>query len=187
MNEEDKKFIERAQQNPEAFVDLYRRYSEKVYQFFFYRIGFREDIAEDLMQETFMNALRHLSSYRDTGASYLTYLLRIAHNILVNFYRSKGSAPSTPIDELGDDADICGEDPRITLERKQLAQTVWNSLQNFSLLERTIISLRFEHDLPIKEIAEKVGKSENAVKLTLLRVRKKILASDILADAKSSS
>jgi len=57
------------------------------------RTGHQKDTAEDLTQETFLRAFKHLSHFQNRGYSYLSYLLTIAHNVLVNYYRSHKLIP----------------------------------------------------------------------------------------------
>lgn len=181
MNNEDVDIIKRAKANSQIFEELYRKYADKVYNYFWYRTGHQKDVAEDLMQETFYRAFKHLSRFQIRGYSYLTYLLTIAHNILANYYRSKKMIPLSELGEIGEDFDVPAE---ITdsLERKVEAQALWRAIQDLSSTERDALLMRYQKEMPIKDISRVMAKSENAVKLTLSRARKKLAQHPYLRD-----
>ena len=178
MENSDVDIIKRAKANSQIFEELYRRYADKVYNYFWYRTGHQKDVAEDLMQETFYRAFKHLSRFQIRGYSYLTYLLTIAHNILANYYRSQ---KMIPMSELGDDFDVPAE---ITdsLERKIEAEALWRAIQDLSPTERDAILMRYQKEMPIKDISRVMARTENAVKLILSRARKKLAQHPYLRD-----
>jgi RNA polymerase sigma-70 factor (ECF subfamily) len=73
--------------NPEAFNELVRRYQKRIYSTIFQFTRNHHD-ADDLAQETFMNAFKSLIRFRQQ-ASFYTWLYRIAVNITMNFLRKK--------------------------------------------------------------------------------------------------
>ena len=178
MENSDVDIIKRAKANSQIFEELYRKYADKVYNYFWYRTGHQKDVAEDLMQETFYRAFKHLSRFQIRGYSYLTYLLTIAHNILANYYRSQ---KMIPMSELGDDFDVPAE---ITdsLERKIEAEALWRAIQDLSPTERDAILMRYQKEMPIKDISRVMARTENAVKLILSRARKKLAQHPYLRD-----
>ena len=163
---EDIKLIEEAKQDSKNFQKIYNKYHQKVYNYFWYRNGHDRELAEDMMQETFMKAFRKLSDFQSRGYSYLTYLLTIAHNMLVNHFRdARGEAveldrvPGHIVDNLDDEVDI---------------DLMWREIYELPLIEREVLLLRYRRELPIREIAQITGKSENAVKLILPRARARL-------------
>ncbi|MDZ7798849.1 MAG: sigma-70 family RNA polymerase sigma factor [Patescibacteria group bacterium] len=149
----------------ENFQEIYQEYYKKVYNYFYYRTGLNGQISEDLMQETFLKAYNKWSEYQDRGYSYLTYLLKIAHNLLVNYYRDlrpTGQLQEIPfnfIEKLQNDYDI---------------KILWQEIKKLSLIEKEVMLLRYRSELPIKKIAQICHKSENAVKLIISRAKKKL-------------
>src|SRR5581483_8085265 len=88
---DDASLIEQSKTEPAKFEHLYEKYADKVFNYFWYRTGHDWALSEDLMQETFLRAFQHLQKFRNRGYSYLTYLLNIAHNLLVDHYRKPKS------------------------------------------------------------------------------------------------
>ena len=73
------------------FEQLYRDHLRDVYSYSYYRIGNHHD-AEDLTEQTFLQAYRHFARAREesNGRPLRPWLIRIAHNLAANFHR--GSA-----------------------------------------------------------------------------------------------
>lgn len=162
----DDELITRAQATPESFAQLYQRYAQRIYSYFYFRVGHQADVAEDLMQETFMRAFRALGKFQSRGVSYLAYLQRIAHNGLVNYYRRPQALPLEAADALPDTLVM----PQDSTE----AHVLWGEVQQLGQTDKDAVLLRYQDELSIREIAAVMDKSENAVKLILSRVRKKL-------------
>lgn len=175
MQKSDIEIIKRAKVDHQVFKEIYIKYADRVYNYFWYRTGHQKDIAEDLMQETFIRAFQHLSKFQIRGYSYLTYLMTIAHNILVNYYRTH---KLISLEEMGD----VPVEITQTIDRKIEAEMLWKAVQNLSTLERDAILMRYQKEMPIKEIARVMAKTENAVKLLLSRTRKKLAKHPYIRD-----
>lgn len=172
QNHEDSRLIAAAKSNKEMFGGLYSKYAKRVYGYLWRRIGRKKELAEDLMQETFLRAFRGLPKFHAQGYSYLTYLLRIAHNLLVNHYRRKGYVP---LDEslqeyIKDDKENVAE----KVERKLEAEIVTKAIEVLPLREKEVVTRYYREELPVKEIAHAMAKSENAIKLLLFRARRRL-------------
>lgn len=159
--EDDKALIETAQLDPEAFAELYLKYANAVRGYFMHRVSTAAS-AEDFTQETFERAFRALPSFRSSNASYLTYLLRIAHNLLVSHYR-RGEPEFV-------------EDPATHSLENQIADraSLETALRSLSETDQLVIRLKYIDGLKIHEIAERLRVSQNAVKLRLSRARRKL-------------
>src|SRR3990172_9080802 len=82
-----------AQGNREAFAELYERHSQRVYDFLMRLVRDTEDAA-DLMQETFVRAMRSLSAERAGQAAFSTWLFAIGSNLtLARLERKKRTTP----------------------------------------------------------------------------------------------
>jgi len=169
MDKDDIKNITSSKHDPESFGELYKKYSDRVYSYFWYRVGHNKDIAEDLMQETFVKAFQHRKKFRVREYSYLTYLLTIAHNLLIDYYRKAKAISIESVGEIPDE---------VTVEQdygdKESASILWRAIQQLSDSEKSVILHFYQSGNKIKEIARIMGKSENAVKLLLSRARKKL-------------
>jgi RNA polymerase sigma-70 factor (ECF subfamily) len=181
MQKTDAELIESAKHDKEQFKAIYDRYIDKVYNYFWYRVGHDQDVAEDLAQETFVKAYQALARFTVTDKSYLSYLLTIAHNVLVNYYRSP-----QPISIEATQVDV-PQEIWSTLEKKDNIRSLWRAVQYLPSKERDILYLKYQKGYKISEIAEIIDKSPNAVKLSLSRIRKKLSAHPYLASLKGFS
>lgn len=159
---EDRELVELAQKNSEAFSSLYSRYASVVRRFFTSRIKAGADTVEDMTQEVFLRAYRALPVYRPSNASYLTYLLRIAHNLLVNHYRL--AHPSISLDE-----GIARSD--MSLEG---FLDLTHAVSMLSATDQAVLRRFYENGSSVRDIAVELGRSENAIKLILSRARRKL-------------
>ena len=164
---EDKKLVEEAKQKSGAFSALYNRYVEKIYKYFLFRVNKNKTTAEDLTQETFLRAFKKISSFKDMGYEFSAYLFKIAHNLLVNHYRSP---KELPLEKASEEA----VDMETNIETKFQADIILANVNSLSQNQQEIFRLRYLNHMSIKEIAVRTGKTENAVKLTLSRNRKKL-------------
>ena len=164
----DQVLIEEAKQNPDRFDALYRKYFQTIYNYFWYRVGHDQAVADDLTQDTFVRAFQALARYQDRGRPYISYLLTIAHNVLVNHYRTERDIPSDTLDIIP--ATIVPD-----IEERDLLERLWWAIQDLHPVERDIIYLHYNRGYKLREIATITGKSENAVKLQLSRARKRLL------------
>jgi len=175
MNQDDTKSVALAKANPKEYEKLYTKYSDKVFNYFWYRTGHDRMLSEDLMQETFLRAFQHLKRFKSRGYSYLTYLITIAHNVLVDHYRKPKSIPFEAIEDMPYEIT---ED----LERKYDAEALWRAIQHLPQSNRDKLLMKYQQDMSIKDIATATGTTENAVKLSLSRTRKKLKNHPYLRD-----
>lgn len=166
----DRILIKRAKKNPEEFQALYDKYKEDIYNYFSYRVS-GDSIAYELTQDTFLKAFRYLDSFKITNASYKTYLMRIAHNLLVNHYRKLDKRSKVNIDDLPDSLFSHVEKYKDPWIRQKLNKAIEQELTN---TQKKIIKMKYFDQLLVREIATILQKSENAVKLHLHRGRKRI-------------
>lgn len=170
MQFDDRDLLVQAQANPENYGPLYDKYMEKIYRYFWYRTGQQNELAEDCMQETFLRAFKHVSSFTDKGISYFSYLLTIAHNLLVNHYRWTEANKAVFLDDVDEAVFSFSSDVEDHLDD----DVIWSAVADLTIGERDILTLRYQHEMSIREIAQAKGKTENAVKLILCRAKKKL-------------
>ena len=84
-----------------AFEDLYRDHLRDVYSYCYYRIGNHHD-AEDLTEQTFLQAYRHFERARreSDGRPLRPWLIRIAHNLAANYHRDQARRPTAALDNV---------------------------------------------------------------------------------------
>ena len=144
----------------EAFADLYESYLDRVFRYFYYRVGNRQD-AEDLTEQVFLRAWQAIGRYDCRGTPFSAWVFRIAHNLLVDYRRA--SVEYTQLDEaLRVEDDSVGPD-ELALRRAE-AYALAKALGQLSPLEQTVVALRFVEGLDHRTVAGIVDKSETATR-----------------------
>lgn len=153
-----------------AFSEIYGAYFPRVYAFTLKRVGDPAE-AEDLTQETFVQLYRSLPSF-EGRSSLLTWTFGIAHNVCSRFFRHCSRWMVGPKDAREfDDKPV-----ESRIERRVDAGRVLDRCDEILSESRRpahqeIFHLRYGESHSIKAIAEKVGKSNEAVKVSLRRSR----------------
>ena len=164
--------IERARRgDPDAFRQLFERYSRPVISFVFDMVNDRA-LAEDLTQETFVRAYRHLAALREEE-KFSTWLFSIAKNVAREHLRSS-ERRSTKVD-LDDETVRELPDGALTpvgeLLDKELNAVVRRALGALDDDKRMVFTLKIFQQRSYEEIAEITGFSLPKVKTDLHRAR----------------
>jgi RNA polymerase sigma-70 factor (ECF subfamily) len=162
--EED--LVRRAQRRePEAFGQLYEEHFDRIYRYIMLRVRNQAD-AEDITQQVFLKALENIGSYRWRGMPFASWLFRIAHNLVVDYWKKKSrekvaAVAPEEIDEMAASPYDPAALAELNFDMKQLAAACDRLTEG----QREIISLRFAGGLSVAESAKVMGKSEGAVKV----------------------
>lgn len=187
MLKNEKQLIERAaRQDPTAFGTLYELYFDKIYNYLYFKTMHRNE-AEDLTALVFMKAWEAIGNFRWQGYPFSTWLYRIAHNQLVDHYRTR--RPSLPL-ELAEHYE-CGDDPFEAVEHASLLAQIRGALKNLTYEQQRVVTLRYFEGYSICEIAKMMNKAPDAVRAMqhrALRVlQPRIRADETLARKQRSS
>ena len=166
------------QRDQDAFGELYDRHVSRVYKHIYYMVGNAAE-AEDLTAQTFLKAWEAIDRYQVRGAPFVSWLLRIAHNLGVSHLRSKRET-SQVHEGLVDDKPR--RDPEHVAQQTAEEEMVRAAILNLREEQRQVIILRFIEDLEYPEVAEIIGKSVAAIRViqhrALNALRKQMKALD---------
>jgi len=165
--------VRAAQRDLAAFGALYRRYLDRVYGYCFYLLGDHHD-AEDATERTFLAALGAIGRYRDEGASFRSWLFRIAHNQIANALRARGRHRATPLDGVSEPA--LGGDPAGLVGQAEESRRLRRALDTLADDRRQVIILRFVDGLSAREIGVVLGRSPGAVRVLQHRALRDLAA-----------
>jgi len=122
------------------------------------------DVAEDLAAETFVKALAALQAGRGPSSSVSGWLFRIAHNLLIDYYRRRDRGTESTLDETTP----AGERTEDAALRSLRSAWLWQSLGRLTADQAMVVELRLA-GYGFLEIGEAMGKSPGAVKALLHR------------------
>lgn len=148
----------------EAFNQLYARYRGPLYRYFLRQVD--RSVAEELYQESFMQVVRAGESYR-TDARFASWLFRIAHNRLIDFYRRRGVRPEQNDETAIDNAANREPTPDAALEQHQSASELKQAVAALPSQQRDAFLLKEEGGLSLLEIAAVTGASRETIKSRL--------------------
>ncbi|MER6182643.1 sigma-70 family RNA polymerase sigma factor [Streptomyces sp. NPDC001652] len=159
----------------EAFAALYHEHFGLVYGFLLVRTRNRH-LAEDLTQEVFTRALRHIDAYTWQGRAFAAWLTTIARNLFLDELgrgRTRWETPVAEVKDLGDSGRGAESLALRELEAVEAHETVRTALHTLNPHQRHCVELRFLDELTAQETALAMGRSVGAVKtLTYRAVRK---------------
>jgi RNA polymerase sigma-70 factor, ECF subfamily len=169
MHETDESaLVEQAKAEPKVFGEIYRHYVRRIYNYHYRHTSNRVD-AEDLTSRTFHKALRNLHRYQDKkGASFQSWLFRIAHNLVVNWYRDASRHPEVSMTALEPLTTERGN-PSKTIEKAEERAWLLSLVDNLPEDRKTLIILKFVEQMTNAEIGEVLGKTEGAIKALYYR------------------
>ena len=176
------------QGNTKAFDVLLQRNQSKVFSYIMFVVR-NQDVANDLFQDTFMKVITRLQQgkYVDSG-KFSAWVMRIAHNIIMDWYRQQKAEPivSGPEDNdlsrLGSTS-FSESSIESTFVNEQVMRDVRTMMKMLPPLQREVVFMRFYQGLSFKEIAEMTGVSINTalgrMRYALLNMRKMAKKHDI--------
>lgn len=163
MLDNEEKLIKRAQKGEgECFGQLYHHYSDQIYRYIFLKVSNKQE-AEDLTHDVFLSAWQNLESYRSKGYPFSSWLYNIAHNKVIDHYRTR--KPHYSIEGLDENFIKTVNTLDQRFDQKLGLEEIKKVLQRLSAEQQDVIVMRFIEDLSHREIAAALNKSEGAVRL----------------------
>jgi RNA polymerase sigma-70 factor, ECF subfamily len=158
---DERLLVEAAQSDPTKFDALYELHFERVYYFLARRVHDRAT-AEDLTSEVFHKALANLATYQWRGAPFAAWLFRIASNALADQYkRTSREQPSSDHAQNPDEhPDLSSPD----LEAIDYHARLFRLVDHLPAVQRQVIRERFVEQRSTREIADRMKKTEGAIK-----------------------
>lgn len=157
------------QGDAEAFGDFYERYLDEIQRYIFYRVANRFD-AEDLTEIVFLKAWESLPNAETTIVKPRAWLYRIAHNIIVDHYRTSRATAELPARQLHDGHPSLEHQIQVRDVQKQLADLI----QSLDANMQQVIACRFVSGLSHAETAQIMGIKEGHVRVLQLRALQKL-------------
>ncbi len=154
-----------------TFGDLYSQHREEIWRFARKRSGC-DQLAEDITSEAFVRALQGLDGFH--GGNFAAWLTRIAANLVADHYRSAPTRRELVLDHSHPDWDVQEPAPGPDLvvvrrseerRRRRALESAWHNCSRLNDDQRHCLWLRFVEGLSIAETAERMSRSEGAVKL----------------------
>lgn len=144
----------------EALAEIHDHYYEPIFRYIVFRVS-NQQVAEDLTSEVFV---RLLSALRDHTAPQNTirgWLYGVAFRVVNDFHRKQYRREEVQLND-GIASDISG--PLETVAKHLTWREVRAAMSGLTESQREVIALRFGQEMPIRDVAQLLGKTEGAVK-----------------------
>ncbi len=158
-----------------AFGELYQLYARPIYTYCAYRVESRAD-AEDLAAQVFLKGWQAIRQYQPEVGPILNWLYQIAHNLIVNHYKSRkyqsevadASFEDYFLENIKDEHDPEAEVVE-DLMRRMHKVALRQAVQNLPEEQQQVIYFRFVEDWSHAQIAALLGKKEGTVRAIQFR------------------
>ncbi|WP_258110488.1 RNA polymerase sigma factor [Alicyclobacillus sp. SP_1] len=157
----------------DVIEEMFSAHKDELYRYLTHAIGDGEE-AKDLLQETFIRAIKGLPGYRN-DASYRTWLFTLARTSVADHLRRKRRRERLLIGRLGELLPLFDKrtvDPSIHLEGIEESHQLWTVLRSLKQDYKDVIILRIVCDLTVDETASSLGWSNDTVTRKLHRALK---------------
>lgn len=168
--------------NNDAFETLLSKYKQRIFSFIYSKIKDR-DLADDIFQETFIKVIKTLKkgTYNDEGR-FLSWVMRIAHNLIVDHFRRKQRMPMYDSHDAEVDVFYRVSEPSQNIEDLLIDSQIKEDLNTLMLElpenQLEVLRMRLYQDMSFKEIAERTNVSINTslgrMRYGLINLRKLI-------------
>jgi len=154
----------------ESYGKIWDLYHGKIFRFIYLKVPTRQD-AEDITADTFLKGWHYIREGKHIS-SLQALFYTIARNLVIDFYRKRGTPPES-LDDKNEDEIVIANRSDLTLEEKMMLKSdmeeVEDALRRLKDIFREIIVLHYLNGLSLLEISEVVQKSPGAVRVILHR------------------
>jgi RNA polymerase sigma-70 factor (ECF subfamily) len=152
---EDEDLVMAARENPEAFGKLMERYEAPLLRYLMRLTGWASEEVEDILQEAFIKAYRHLNDY-DSTLKFSAWLYRITHNQAIDTLRRHTASPVRFEWLLEDVARLipAKHDTEASLLNQEQLESVRRAIGSMPERYREVLILRFLEEKSYEEIVD---------------------------------
>jgi len=160
-----------------AMADLYDRYFDRLYSLVFNQVDRNRDIAEDIVQETFLAALKSAKGFKGRSSAY-TWLCSIAYHKVADHYRRQSRERKRMVSGIDvdtvDDVENPGRQPQpdSLIESAETRQVVNEALAKLPWDYRQVLILKYVEEMSVLEISQIMDRSPKSIEGLLTRSRK---------------
>ena len=177
QNQETELVARLRQGDAAALEQLYRQYVDRVYSVVFHQVGQDKSVAEDIVQETFMSALKSIDKFRSKSKFY-TWLCSIAYHKVADFYRRQGREARHSEHPSGTGSmkleQIIDSEPSASskIESEEDRQVIERALSHLPLDYQQVLMFKYVEQMPVAEISLIMRRSPKSMEGLLTRARK---------------
>lgn len=159
-------------QQEQAFAELYQRYGRQMFRFFYRMLWQDAAKAEDFTQELFIKIIERPAAY-DPARPFPTWLYTLAHNLCKNEFRRQSRAPVQLTNAFEEQH---ADSPFEVLDQQLMEMHLRAAINALPESHRQCFILRYQEEIPLRDIADITGCPEGTVKSRLHYAVQKVAA-----------
>jgi RNA polymerase sigma factor (sigma-70 family) len=173
----------------DAFATLLERHKSRVFTTIMLIVR-DEDVADDLLQDTFIKAIHTMKGgrYNEEG-KFSSWICRIAHNLAIDFFRREKRSPLLNLDTTShafNSLSLAEEGADVSISREETYARLRELIQDLPAAQKEVLVMRHYGDMSFQEIADATGVSINTalgrMRYALINLRKKMAAQPVFYD-----
>ncbi len=166
--ESDQVLISRIQTGDrEALATLYERYLPSIWYYVYSRLSGHEVASRDVVSETFLAMIQNIGRLDGASTNVAKWLSGVARHKLADYWRR--SALQVPAQDLKlPEQEI---NPAVAMDALEMRQAVGQAMDRMDDLQRIALEWKYIGGLTVREIAERLGRTEKAIEGILYRAR----------------
>ena len=152
--------LEKAKQHDEeALGKLYDHYAPRIYAYIYRRVS-HTHLAEDLTADVFVRVVQAIQAERFWHTSFQAWLYRIAHNLVVDYYRRKPPAVELELEEQL----VATEDNPVSAVTQRFShQRLRAAISCLTPGQQQVLALRFGEGMKVRQVAKVMDKNAGAI------------------------
>jgi len=154
----------------DEYNDVYELYGEYIYRFLLCLTS-SQQLAEELTQETFYQAVKSIRRYNGT-CKISVWLCQIAKHVYYDNLKREKYRRYVSLDDIAENESK--EKPEEVYISNEATSEIWREINKLEDNYKEVIICRINHDMSFKEIGVVMGKSENWARVTYYRAKKKL-------------
>lgn len=158
-------------------IDEYYRMHAKTVEYLLLAYTHNADLAEELTQETFYQAVKTVKNFRGECKPSV-WLCQIAKNVWKQYLQKQKYRNHGDLDEAKNDMAAASNFENMLLQREEKVE-LYKMIHQLDKDIREVMYLRMTDDLSFAEIGEILGKTENWSRVTFYRAKQKLLKGDL--------
>jgi len=149
----------------EAFSTTYNQCAGKIHRYILFRVE-DEKTAEDLTSQVFMKAWEKIDHFEPTGAQFITWLFTIAHNAVIDHYRTRKDTVALEVSMKEPNDRLSPEEESVSrFEEESLLQAIHKLTRE----QQNVVILKFMNGMSTEEIASHLGKTTGTIRALQMR------------------
>ena len=136
-----------------AFSELYERFNQRLYYYFYRMLGNDKELANDFLQDIFLKIINKPELF-GPGYKFSSWIFTVAHNMCKNEYRNREVRKIISNDENPDQF-LADENPyEATMNKELLVAQLFSEIEHLEEEQKAILLLKYKENFSLKEISE---------------------------------